>query len=448
MSETRRGYDYLVIGGGSGGIASARRAAKYGATVALVEGGALGGTCVNVGCVPKKVMWNAASIAEALHDAADYGFEGVAKPRFDMAKLKASRDAYVARLNGIYEKNLLGSGVTLVRGRATFVGERTVEVAGQRLAATHVLIATGGRPVRPKIPGAELGIDSDGFFGLAKLPATAVIVGGGYIGVELAGVLHALGTKVTMVLRGPGLLRGFDEMIGATLLEEMTKAGVRMVMNEDVVQISRESVKLKGGDVLPAEVLLWATGRMPNVEGLGLDRAGVTTRDDGTILVDDFQNTSAANVYAVGDVAGRVELTPVAIAAGRRLSDRLFGGHAAARLDYDLIPTVVFSHPPIGTVGLTEAEAKALHGEGEVKCFTSRFTNMYHGVTTRKTGTAMKLVTVGPQQRIVGLHVIGLGADEMLQGFSVAVKMGASKADFDATVAIHPTASEEFVTMP
>lgn len=445
-------FDYLVLGGGSGGIASARRAAKHGARVALVESGRLGGTCVNVGCVPKKVMFNAATIAEALHDARDYGFE-VEAGAFDWGRVRRARDAYVARLNGTYRNNLDADGVALVNGRARFVASREVEVDGRRLGADHVLIATGGRPRVPSLPGAELGITSDGFFELDALPPAVAVVGAGYIAVELAGIFRALGAAVTIVLRGEALLKAFDPMIRATVAENLHAAGVRIETHAaleraergaggTVALVARDGRRFEG-----LSTLLWAIGRDPNTDSLDLDRAGVRTDGEGHIVVDPLQTTSAPGVHAVGDVTGRFMLTPVAIAAGRRLADRLFGGQTDARLDYESIPTVVFSHPPVGTVGLTQDEAEKVHGTAAVRCYTTRFTGLYHALTERKVATSMKLVTVGPTERVVGIHVVGAGADEMIQGFAVAVRMGATKADLDRTVAVHPTAAEEIVTM-
>lgn len=446
-----RNFDYLVIGGGSGGLASARRAASYGARVALFENARLGGTCVNAGCVPKKIMWNAASIAEALGDAAGYGFDLEARG-FDWPRLKAARDAYVLRLNGIYERNLTKDGVTVVRGLARFEDARTLMVNEEPYTAPHILIASGGRPQIPDLPGAELGLSSDGFFALETQPARAAIVGAGYIAVELAGVLAALGTEVTLILRNEQFLRKFDFMLRETLLEEMLKQGVEVAACTHLERLERESdgrirlISERGDRRTSFDAVFWAAGRAPLTGPLQLERAGVQTAPDGHIKTDEFQNTSADGIYAVGDVTGRAPLTPVAIAAGRRLADRLFGGKEQAKLSYDLIPTVIFSHPPIGTVGLTEDEAREAYGDS-LKIYTSRFVNLYHGVLERKSASAIKLVCVGPEERIVGLHVICAGADEMLQGFAVAIKMGATKRDFDDTVAIHPTAAEEVVTL-
>jgi glutathione reductase (NADPH) len=444
-------FDLIVIGGGSGGLACAQRAAEYGARALIVESHRLGGTCVNVGCVPKKVMWNAAEVAHALHDAHDYGFD-LTLLGHDWAQLKRKRDEYIARLNGIYERNLANRKVELLRGRARLVAADAIEVNGRRHSAPHIVIATGGRPALPRIPGAELGITSDGFFELAARPGAVMVVGSGYIAVELAGVFSALGTHTTLVLRRERVLREFDAMLGDALMKTMRDEGVEIVTGAVPAALARNAqgsldLGLADGRRLgPADVVLWAIGRDPAVEDLNLAAAGLAPAADGSIATDAFQQTAVPGVYAIGDVTGRALLTPVAIAAGRRLADRLFDAQRERKLDYQLIPTVIFSHPPIGTVGLSEAEARARHGEA-VRVYTSGFVPMYHAMTTRKPRAEMKLVCVGPEQRIVGLHVIGAGADEMLQGFAVAIRMGATKRDFDDTIALHPTSAEEFVTM-
>ena len=444
-------YDLLVLGGGSGGIAAAVRARSYGARVAVVEDHRLGGTCVNVGCVPKKVMWYAASLAHMLDDARDYGFD-VQRRGFDWGMLKSSRDAYVARLNGIYEKRLADTGIADIRGTACFVDGRTIEVNGERLSAERVLIATGGTPSVPDLPGAELGITSDGFFDLEECPRRVVMVGSGYIAVELGGMLRALGAEVSFLLRKTRLLREFDEMLSEQLTAAMEADGIEICTETRVESVSRNSdgrlfiVCHDGRTIDDCDVLLWAIGREPRSHDLELDSAGVAAGEDGHIPTDAFQNTNVEGIYAIGDVTGHHTLTPVAIGAGRRLADRLYGGMAERKLDYSLIPTVIFTHPSIGTVGLTEAEARALHGD-EVTVYRTQFNPMYHAFTRHKSKAAMKLITVGEQERIVGCHIFGLGADEMLQGFAVAIRMGATKRDFDDTVAIHPTNAEELVTM-
>ena len=444
-------YDLISIGGGSGGLAVAQRAAEYGARVLVVEPQPLGGTCVNVGCVPKKVMWNAASIAHALQDAGEYGFAPGSDRPVEWARLKASRDAYVARLNGIYERNLDRKGITWVRGRARFVDAHTVVVGDRTFSAPQIVIATGGRPVVPAVPGADRGITSDGFFELEAPPARVAVIGTGYVAVELGGTLAALGAKVSLFMRQERLLRSFDVMLSAALMAELTADGVELVAHAVVAGVkaagdAHRLVLSDGREFGDFDCVLWAIGRQPVTADLGLERIGVATYDDGVVITDRFQATNVEGVYAIGDVTGREALTPVAIAAGRRLADRLFNAQHERHLDYELIPTVVFSHPPIGTVGLTESAARELHGDA-VRIYRSSFVPLYHALTERKRRAEMKLVCVGEDERIVGLHVIGAGADEMLQGFAVAMKMGARKADFDNTVAIHPTSAEEFVTM-
>ncbi|MEY4762810.1 MAG: hypothetical protein RLZZ200_2666 [Pseudomonadota bacterium] len=443
-------YDLIVIGGGSGGLAAAQRATEYGARVLLIEGARLGGTCVNVGCVPKKVMWNAAQIAHALHDAPEYGFDASVRGH-DWAALKAKRDAYVARLNGIYEGNLGKRKVDLIRGWARLVGPRTVEIDGRRITGERVLVASGGRPWRPDIPGADLGTDSDGLFELETLPATTTVVGGGYIGVEIAGVLAALGSKVTVLLRHDAVLRHFDVMLQEGALDALRESGVTVLTQAVPSAVTegadaRLTVALADGRAVESQdCLIWATGREPVVDFID-PSVGVPMDAAGHILVDEWEETSLPGLFAIGDVTGRVTLTPVAIAAGRRMADRIWGGMAGRKMDYDHIATVVFSHPAIGTVGLTEAEARERHGD-DVKVFTSNFVPMYHAMTAAKPKTRMKLVTVGDTRKVVGVHLLGPGSDEMLQGFAVAVRMGATKQDFDDTVAIHPTSAEELVTM-
>ncbi|MDA0706845.1 MAG: glutathione-disulfide reductase [Proteobacteria bacterium] len=443
-------YDLFVIGGGSGGVAHSRRAAQYGAKVAVAEHGPLGGTCVNVGCVPKKVMWYTAGHAHHFAHAADYGFD-VEVREHDWSRLKQRRDAYVHRLNGIYEKLLDDSGVDYLAGSAHFVDAHTVAVGDTEYQAERIVIATGGRPGMPDIPGAELGITSDGFFQLEERPARVLVVGSGYIAVELAGVFNGLGSATQVLVRKEGVIRDFDAMLGSELIKAMRDNGIAV----ETLVIPRSLEKTNDGIVLHAELgrsfgpvdcVLWAIGRDPNTAGLELANAGIQTGRSGTIPVDDYQQTNVEHIFALGDVTGRAALTPVAIAAGRRLADRLFGDMTGRYLDYRLIPSVVFSHPPIGTVGLTEAEARAEHGDA-VKVYTSAFTPMYYALGKLKQRSSMKLITTGDDERVVGCHIIGDGADEMLQGFAVAIRMGATKADFDDTVAIHPTSAEELVTM-
>jgi glutathione reductase (NADPH) len=445
-------YDFLVIGGGSGGIAAAKRAAGYGARAAVIEAGRIGGTCVNRGCVPKKVMWNASTLAELLHDAPDYGFD-VKVAGFDWSSIKQSRDAYIEHLNAIYHRGLDTASVEEIAGVGVFRDPHTIAVNGSALSADHILIATGSAADIPDVPGAELGITSDDFFELEHRPRCVMVVGAGYIAVELAGVLNGLGSEVSMLLRKEIFLRQFDAMLRETLMEEMQNVGVSIMPCIHLQQLSRAAdgtiqLSTASGETYSGfDTLIWAIGRSPNTRNLGLGQAGVATAQGGQIVVDEYQNTDVTGIYALGDVTGKWMLTPVAIAAGRKLADRLFGGQPDARLEYENIPTVIFSHPPIGTVGMTEDEAHELYGQSEVKVYQSRFTNMYHAVTRRKPPTVMKLVTVGAREKVVGCHIIGAQADEMIQGFAVAVKMGATKKDFDRTIAIHPTSAEELVLM-
>lgn len=444
-------YDLIVIGGGSGGIAAAQRAAQYGVRVALVEKARLGGTCVNVGCVPKKIMWNAATLGHALADAREYGFAVDPGASHDWPRLREKRDAYVRRLNDIYERNLATRDIALLRGTARLTGPGTVAVGTRVLEARHVVIATGGHPVVPDVPGAPLGITSDGFFDLPALPARVAVVGSGYIAVELAGVLAALGATVVMFARHDALLRRFDAMLQASVAEALQADGVDLHWRSAPAAVEQSAGGLQlrtvaGATHGPFDSLIWAIGRHPDTAGLGLEAAGVATDASGFIPTDRYQQTNVEGMYAIGDVTGRDALTPVAIAAGRRLSDRLFGGMTERHLDYANIPSVVFSHPPIGTCGLTEQQARERHGDA-VRVFASEFVPLYNGVTSYKPKARVKLVTVGPEQKVVGCHVFGPGADELLQGFAVAIHMGATKRDFDDTVAIHPTLAEELVTL-
>ncbi|XP_020863987.1 glutathione reductase, mitochondrial [Phascolarctos cinereus] len=457
-------YDFLVIGGGSGGLASARRAAELGARAALVESHKLGGTCVNVGCVPKKVMWNTAVHSEFIHDQEDYGFQSC-DAKFNWRVIKEKRDAYISRLNNIYQNNLTKSQIEIIRGHAAFTSdpEPTVEVNGKKYRAPHILIATGGFPTLPsedQIPGASLGMSSDGFFELEDLPRRSVIVGAGYIAVEIAGILSALGSRTSLMIRHNKVLRSFDSMISSNCTEELENAGIEVLKYSQIKEVKKASSGLELtvvtaeperkptiSTISDVDCLLWAIGRTPNVRGLNLNQLGIQTDSEGHILVDEFQNTTRKGVYAVGDVCGKALLTPVAIAAGRKLAHRLFECKLDSKLDYENIPTVVFSHPPIGTVGLTEDEAISKYGKENVKTYMTAFTPLYHAVTRRKTKCVMKMVCALQEEKVVGIHMQGIGCDEMLQGFAVAVKMGARKADFDNTVAIHPTSSEELVTL-
>ena len=446
-------FDYICLGAGSGGIASANRAAMRGAKVLLIEAKELGGTCVNVGCVPKKVMWYGAQVAEAMHlYAKDYGFD-VSVNKFDWSTLVASREAYIDRIHGAYDRGLESNGVTLVRGYGRFVDSRTIEVNGEHYTADNILIATGGAATIPNIPGAEHGIDSDGFFALNEQPKRVAVVGAGYIAVEVAGVLQALGSDTHLFVRKHAPLRNFDPMLSEALVESMAIDGPTLHTNSTPESVTKNAdgsltLKIENGESYDVDCLIWAIGRHPSTANIGLENTKVELDAKGYVITDEQQNTTDAGIYCVGDImAGGVELTPVAVKAGRLLSERLFNGMTDAKMDYSCIPTVVFSHPAIGTMGLTEPEAIAQYGEDNITVYTSGFTSMYTAVTAHRQACKMKLVCAGEEQKVVGIHGIGYGMDEILQGFGVAMKMGATKADFDAVVAIHPTGAEEFVTM-
>ncbi len=443
-------FDLITIGGGSGGLAAAQRAAEYGAKVALIEPAPLGGTCVNVGCVPKKITFNAANLAHALRDARDYGFDLTVRGH-DWAAFVAKRQAYVQRLNGIYERNLSKKGIAHVAVRGRFTDPHTVEAGGRVLTGKHIVVATGGRPTVPGIPGHELGLVSDDFFQLTSRPQRVAIAGSGYIAVEFAGALRALGSDVTLLVRQDSVLRHFDEYLQQGLLRALAEDGIRVVGQATPSGLTRSGSGLAlatadGRNHGPFDAVFWAVGREPWTADLNLQAAGVRTDTRGFITTDDFQATSVPHIYALGDVTGREALTPVAVAAGRRTADRVFGGMAGRHLDYTNIPTVIFSHPPVGTCGISEATARERYGDG-VKIYTAEFVPLYNSITDHKPKTRMKLVTAGEDEKVVGCHIIGPGADEMLQGFAVAMHMGATKRDFDDTVAIHPTAAEELVTM-
>lgn len=448
-----RHFDYLSIGAGSGGIASANRAAIRGAKAAVIEAKAVGGTCVNVGCVPKKVMWYGAHIAEAIKYSKAYGFE-LEQTGFDWGTLVKNREAYIERIHGGYKRGFEGNGVEYIEGFAKFVGPHEVEVNGERITADHITIAVGGRATLPPVPGAEHGIDSDGFFALTEQPKKAVVVGAGYIAVEIAGVLHALGTDTHLLVRQDRPLRYFDRDIIDTLMGVIERHGPNLHPFSEVKKVDKGSdglltiTTLNDEEISGVDCLIWAIGREPATDAIGLENAGVETDEQGFIRTDKYQNTNVAGVYAVGDITGEAQLTPVAIKAGRLLAERLFNQDMPdAHMDYSLIPTIVFSHPPIGTIGLSEVEAIAEYGEDQVKAYTSGFAAMYNAITPYRELSNFKLVCVGKEEKVVGLHGIGEGMDEILQGFAVAMKMGATKADFDATVALHPTSAEEFVTL-
>ncbi|KAM3449898.1 hypothetical protein MY3296_006508 [Beauveria thailandica] len=468
MAPTVKETDYLVLGGGSGGLGSARMASsKFGVKAMVIENNRLGGTCVNVGCVPKKVTFNAAAIAETIHDAKAYGFSIQQSAPFDWNTFKNKRDAYVKRLNGIYERNLGNDKVEYLHGSGRLVSKNQVEVtlddnSKVLVNAKKILVAVGGKPTEPpSIPGAELGINSDGFFDIDTQPKKVAIVGAGYIAVEFAGMFNSLGTETHLFIRHDTFLRHFDPMIQETVTKEYERLGVKLHKKTNATKIEKGangklSVTYKdnaGNETTLSDVdhLIWAVGRTPETRGIGLEEAGVKINDAGYVEVDEYQNSSVDNIYSLGDATGKVELTPVAIAAGRKLAHRLFGGEqfSTTKLDYDNIPSVVFAHPEVGSIGLTEPQAIEKYGKDNIKVYKTSFTAMYYAMMEPedKGPTSYKLITTGREEKIVGLHILGLGSGEMLQGFGVAIKMGATKADFDSCVAIHPTSAEELVTL-
>ena len=445
-------FDLLVVGGGSGGVRAARMAAQRGARVAVVEGGALGGTCVNVGCIPKKLYSYAAHYAEAFHEAAGFGWSIPAPPRFNWSVLKANRATEITRLNGVYQNLLTGAGVQLITGWATLVDAHTVAVKGaegqHRYSAKNILIATGGTPSVPDIAGRELVITSNDLFDLEPFPPRMLVVGGGYIACEFASIFNGLGSQVTQLYRGEQVLRGFDDEVRHFLAAEVRKAGVDLRLQADVANITRTAqglvVALEDGSTVTVDAVLYATGRVPLVAGLGLEAVGVKQRKDGAIEVNAQYQTSVPSIYALGDVTARMQLTPVALGEAMQLVDHLFGsGHK--QMAYDFIPTAVFTHPNIGTVGFGEAEARAKFGQ--ITVFKSEFKALKHTLSGSTERTLMKLIVDTASDRVVGLHMVGADAGEVVQGFAVAMKAGATKAVFDSTIGIHPTAAEEFVTM-
>jgi len=440
-------YDLFVIGAGSGGVRAARTAGALGAKVAIAEDRFYGGTCVNVGCVPKKLLVYASHFAEEFEDAAGFGWT-VGERSFDWGTLIANKDAEIERLNGIYERLLKNSGVEVLWGRATVVDGHTVEVEGRRITAEHILVATGGRPFVPEFPGHEHASMSDDMFHLDRMPERVVVVGGGYIAVEFAGIFSGLGAEVTQLYRGPHFLRGFDDDVRHFLCDEMRKKGIDVRFNATIVRIEKREgdlcAELEDGTEIPADMILYATGRVPNTGGLGLEEAGVRLGDKGAIAVDQAFRSSVPSIHAIGDVIDRMQLTPVALAEGMWLARHLFG-EAPAPFDYDNIPSAVFSQPTIGTVGLTEAKARSTCGDVDI--YTSEFRPMKHTLSGRDERTLMKLIVDRASDRVVGAHMVGPDAGEIVQGIAIALKCGATKAQFDATIGIHPTAAEEFVTM-
>jgi len=445
-------YDLISIGAGSGGISAAERAAEYGKKCLVIESKIVGGTCVNVGCVPKKVMWNAANLAHGLKDARDYGFD-VSHNGLNWSKLIEQRQGYIAGITNWYGNYLQESNIDYIQGKARFVDAKTVEVNGEQFTADHIVVAPGGYPSIPDLPGAELGITSDGFFALSEQPEHITIVGSGYIAVELAGLMSSLGSQVTLLIRKGHVLGNFDPILSDTLASVLQEDNnIVLLSTTEVESVEHdEQGKLtlhcsKNQQVNNVDTLVWAIGRTPNTADLNLEAAGVKMDAQGYIPSDEYEQTNVAGIYSLGDVNRKAALTPVAIAAARRLSDRLFNNMPERKLDYSNIATVVFSHPPIATIGLTEEQARASHGDS-VKIYSTQFTPMSHAFTEHKAPIAMKLVCVGVQEKIIGCHLIGPGVDEMMQGFAVAIKMGATKEDFDNTIAIHPCSAEELVTM-
>ena len=440
-------FDLFVIGAGSGGVRAARMAAQRGARVAVADDRPLGGTCVNLGCIPKKLYSFAAHYAEAFEEAQGYGWSA-AVPVLDWSKLKARRAAEIGRLNLIYANLLTSAGAQVVRGRARVVGANEVEVDGVRHGATHILVATGGWPVVPVFPGSDLAITSNEIFDLPTFPQHLLVVGGGYIACEFASIFHGLGAQVTQLYRGEQILRGFDTDVSNFVADEMRKKGVNLRTRSEVERIERDGdrlrVTLRDGSSQIADQVLYATGRDPNTAGLGLAEVGVRLAPNGAVIVDTNYATNVPGIHALGDVIDRVHLTPVALAEAMALVDHLFGARQRA-VDYELIPTAVFTHPSVGTVGLSEAEARARYGD--VRVFRSEFKALKHTLSGNTERTLMKLVVDAASDRVVGLHMVGADAGETIQGFAVAMRAGATKAVFDSTIGIHPTAAEEFVTM-
>ncbi|MBI3727666.1 MAG: glutathione-disulfide reductase [Burkholderiales bacterium] len=440
-------YDLFTIGGGSGGVRASRFAAQYGARVALAESGPLGGTCVNAGCIPKKLMSYAAHYHSDFEEAAGFGWK-VGEQHFDWASLIANKDREIARLNGIYNQILTNANVDVIAGHAQIVDAHTVVVNGKSYRTHHILIATGGHPVKPELPGSELGITSDEFFHLPALPRHAIVKGGGYIAVELASILNGLGCKVTLVQRGTQILRSMDADLGHFLIAEMRKKGVDIALDTSIASISAhgdsKQVTLNDGRTLESDCILFATGRKPNVRGLGLDNVDVQMRENGAIIVDEHFTTNVANIYAIGDVIDRVALTPVALAEGMVVAANLFQ-HGRKLMSYENIPTAVFSHPNVATLGLTEAKAREKHTH--VKIFKSEFKALKHTLSGSSERCLMKMIVDADTDRVLGMHMVGPDAGEIIQGFAVAMQCGVTKAQVDATIGVHPTIAEEFVTM-
>jgi glutathione reductase (NADPH) len=437
-------FDLFTIGGGSGGVRASRVSASLGARVAVAESGRFGGTCVNVGCIPKKLFSYAAHVRGELKDAADFGWN-IDEPTFDWTRLLANKDREIARLNGVYERILANAGVEILRGRATITGPHSVSLDGKSYSARHILVATGSWPQKPAIPGAELAITSNEAFHLDQLPRRALVVGGGYIAVEFASIFHGLGVQTTLAYRGAQLLRGFDADLGTRLAEEMRKHGVLIQLKSNPAKLAQGGrVSFEDGSEATFDLVMFATGRKPNTAGLGLEAAGVKLGADGAVVVDAYSKSSVDSIHAIGDVTNRINLTPVATSEGMALAKTLFGG-APTPVDHDNVPTAVFAHPNLATVGLSEEKARERHGKVDV--YKTAFRALKHTMGASEEKIFMKLVVDAASQRVVGAHMIGPDAGEIIQGIAIAVKLGATKAQFDATIGIHPTAAEEFVTM-
>jgi glutathione reductase (NADPH) len=447
MAET---FDLIVLGGGSGGLAMAFRAARHGARVALLEPNALGGTCANVGCVPKKALWYAGQLAQEQRLALDYGFASTPGP-LNWEHFRQLRQQYIDRIRQSYAARLAETGIQVYTESGRFVSANTIATSGgDELRATQIVIATGGHPHRLPLPGFDLGMVSDDIFSLRHLPQRIAVIGGGYIAIEFAGLLNALGSEVTLHVRNR-MLTSFDAELVDALKDRMCESGVRITHQVKVMGLHRDGECIVidddvNGPCGPYDAVLWAIGRAPNSDRLDLDAAGVNVIKSGHIAIDAWQNTSAKGIFAVGDVTSRPELTPVAVAAARRLADRLFGGQPDSRMDYDNIPTAVFAEPPMAMVGLTEAQAREFHGD-QVRVYRANFTPLQWAVAGKQHKTLMKIVCEGEDERVVGIHVLGANADEMLQGFAVAMKIGLRKRDLEATIPIHPSSAEELVLM-
>jgi len=448
-TESKKEYDLIVIGAGSGGLAAAQRAAEHKQRVAIIEMGQLGGTCVNRGCIPKKIYWYAAEFAYDLKHSNTLGFE-TNDFKHNWHTLQQASKQYIKKLNDMYRKNLSQKNIEIITGNASFQSSKEISVGSVLLTAKQIIIACGATPVVPDIPGAEFGITSDDFFELKNKPNKTIIVGSGYVAVELAGILNALGSDTKIVARKNSILRKFDQSIQSSVIDYLVESGVEVSLNTDVLSVKENNnqllVQTNNKDHTSIDALLWAIGRKPLVSDLGLERTQVTKDKNNFILVDQYQTTKDPNICAIGDVVGNHELTPVAIAAGRALSDRLFGGKENERLEYENIPTVIFSHPPVGTVGMSEEEARVVYGN-KVKIYEANFVSLRHSLIGISSKAMIKLVCLGKEEIVIGCHIVGQGADELLQGFAVAIKMGAQKKDLDNTVAIHPTLAEELVTL-